>query len=62
MILVKVRRGQPIEKAIAVLKKKVKESKLMLELRQREHFEKPSAIKREKRAKARLRHKKFTQK
>jgi small subunit ribosomal protein S21 len=62
LILVKVRRGQPIEKAIAVLKKKVKESKLMLELRQREHFEKPSAIKREKRAKARLRHKKFTQK
>tara|TARA_Y100001937_G_C7053668_1_gene300352 strand:- start:202 stop:390 length:189 start_codon:yes stop_codon:yes gene_type:complete len=62
LILVKVRRGQPIEKAIGVLKKKVKESKLMLELRQREHYQKPSAIKREKRAKARLRHKKFTQK
>jgi len=62
LILVKVRRGQPIEKAISVLKKKVKESKLMLELRQREYYQKPSELRKEKKAKARLRHKKFTQK
>ena len=34
----------------------------MLELRQREYYQKPSELKKEKKAKARLRHKKFTQK
>ncbi len=58
MLYVKVRKGQSIEKALGILKKKVKESKLMLELREREFYTKPSVIKKEKRAKARLRRKK----
>ncbi len=58
MIYVKVRKGQSIEKALSILKKKVKESKLMLELREREFYKKPSEIRKEKKAKARLRYKK----
>ena len=58
MIYVKVREGQSIEKALSILKKKVKESKLMLELREREFYKKPSEIRKEKKAKARLRYKK----
>ena len=58
MIYVKVRKGQSIEKALSILKKKVKESKLMLELREREFYKKPSEIRIEKKAKARLRYKK----
>tara|TARA_R110002020_G_scaffold149458_2_gene325786 strand:- start:78 stop:266 length:189 start_codon:yes stop_codon:yes gene_type:complete len=58
LIYVKVRKGQSIEKALSILKKKVKESKLMLELREREFYKKPSEIKKEKKAKARLRSKK----
>ena len=58
MIYVKVRKGQSIDKALSILKKKVKESKLMLELREREFYKKPSEIKKEKKAKARLRYKK----
>ena len=57
MIYIKVRNNN-IEKAISQLKKQVKETKLMLELRQNEFYTKPSALKREKRAKARLRQKK----
>ena len=58
MIYVKVRKGQSIDKALSILKKKVKESKLMLELREREFYKKPSEIRKEKKAKARLRYKK----
>ena len=57
MIYVKVHKGQ-IEKALSILKKKVKESKLMLELREREFYTKPSDLKKEKKAKARLRNQK----
>ena len=57
MIYVKVRRGQSIDKALGVLEKKVKETKLMLELREREFYTKPSVIKKEKKAKAKLRNK-----
>ena len=57
MIYVKVHKGQ-IDKALSILKKKVKETKLMLELREREFYTKPSVIKKEKKAKARLRNKK----
>ena len=59
MIYVKVHKGQ-IDKALSILKKKVKESKLLVELRDREFYTKPSVSKREKRAKARLRAKKFS--
>ena len=57
MIYIKVHKGN-VEKAISKLKKQVKETKLMLELREYEFYTKPSALKREKRAKARLRQKK----
>ena len=58
MIYVKVRKGKSIDKALSILKKKVKESKFMLELREREYYKKPSDIRKEKKAKARLRNKK----
>jgi|TARA_B100000035_G_scaffold305003_1_gene305340 ribosomal protein S21 len=57
LIYIKVHKGN-VEKAISKLKKQVKETKLMLELRENEFYTKPSALKREKRAKARLRQKK----
>ena len=57
MIYVKVRKGQSIDKALSILKKKVKESKLMVELREREFYTKKSTKRKEKKAKARLRQK-----
>ena len=59
MLYVKVHKNN-IEKALRILKKQVKESKLLVELRDREFYTKPSVSKREKRAKARLRAKKFS--
>ena len=59
MLYVKVHKNN-IEKALRVFKKQVKESKLLVELRDREFYTKPSVSKREKRAKARLRAKKFS--
>ena len=44
-----------VEEAIGRLKRKVKNSNLMQDLRDREHFVKPSIIKREKRNLAKLR-------
>ena len=55
MIEVKVRRGQSIEKAISIFKKKVKDSKILYELREREYYMKPSLIRKEKKAKAKAR-------
>ena len=55
MIEVKVRRGQSIEKAISIFKKKVKDSKILYELREREYYTKPSEIRKEKKAKAKAR-------
>ena len=55
MIEVKVRKGQSIEKALSLFKKKVKESKILYELREREYYTKPSQIKKEKKAKAKAR-------
>ena len=57
MIHVKVYNNN-VEKALSKLKKEVKETKLMLELREREFYTKPSDKRKEKRAKARLRIKK----
>ena len=51
---VEVYDGQ-VEKAIRILKKKVKESNLFLELRKKEYYEKPSKLRREKKNLARLR-------
>ena len=55
MIEVKVRKGQSIEKAISIFKKKVKDSKILYELREREFYMKPSLIRKEKKAKAKAR-------
>ena len=44
-----------IEKAIRVFKKKVKESNIMLDLRNKSYYEKPSKLRREKRNLAKLR-------
>tara|TARA_Y100000741_G_C18064775_1_gene482058 strand:- start:478 stop:654 length:177 start_codon:yes stop_codon:yes gene_type:complete len=58
LIFVKVHKNN-VEKALSKFKKKVKESKLMLELREREYYKKPSLLKKELKAKARLRRKKY---
>jgi small subunit ribosomal protein S21 len=58
LIYVKVYNNN-IEKALRKLKKQVKETKLMLELREREYYVKPSTLRREKKAKAKLRAKKI---
>ncbi|MDP7366796.1 MAG: 30S ribosomal protein S21 [Candidatus Pacebacteria bacterium] len=47
-----------IEKALRQLKKIVKESKLLIDLRKKEYYRKPSEIRREQRAISRLRSKK----
>ena len=52
MIHIKVYNNN-VEKALSKLKKQVKETKLLLELKNREFYTKPSLLKREKRAKAR---------
>ncbi len=57
MIKVEVRKGQSIEKAISIFKKKVKQSGMMLELRERSFFRKKSDLLREKKKKAILRNK-----
>ena len=57
MIYIKVYNNN-VEKALSKLKKEVKETRLMLELREREYYTKPSDKRKEKRAKARLRIKK----
>ncbi len=46
-----------IDKALRILKRKIKEDRLFVTLREREYYRKPSDIKREKKAKARLRNK-----
>ncbi len=55
MIKVTIRKGQSVEKALKIFKKRVKESGMMLELKDRSFYRKPSDIKREKKKKAILR-------
>jgi len=57
LIEVKVRKGQSIERAISIFKKKVKDSKILYELREREFYMKPSLVRKEKKAKAKARRK-----
>jgi len=57
LIKVEVRKGQSIEKAISIFKKKVKQSGLMLELRERSYYRKKSDLLREQKKKAILRNK-----
>ena len=56
MIFVKVYNNN-VDRALSKLKKQVKETKLMLELREREFYKKPSQLRKERNAKARLRRK-----
>ncbi len=56
MIFVKVYNNN-VDRALSKLKKQVKETKLMLELREREYYKKPSQLRKERNAKARLRRK-----
>ena len=44
-----------VEKAISIFKRKVKDSNMMYELREREFYKKPSAIKKEIKNKAKAR-------
>ena len=44
-----------VEKAMRILKRKVKDSNLFIDLRKKEYFEKPSRVKRQKRNLAKLR-------
>ena len=46
-----------VEYALRILKKKVKDSGLMIELREREFYTKPSVKKREQRKRARINYK-----
>ena len=50
-------KNKNIDKALRILKRKIKEDRLFVILKEREHYRKPSDIKREKKAKARLRNK-----
>ena len=52
---VKVRRGEPLEKALRRLKKKLDKEGTMREVRAHRHYEKPSDRRRRKAARARLR-------
>jgi small subunit ribosomal protein S21 len=52
---VKVRRGEPLEKALRRLKKKLDKEGTMREMRAHRHYEKPSERRRRKAARARLR-------
>ena len=52
MVYVKVDKNKSIEKAISIFKRKVKESGILLELRERQEFKKKSAVKRKKKAQA----------
>ena len=44
-----------VEKAMKILKRKVKDSNLFIDLREKEYYEKPSKVRREKRNLAKLR-------
>jgi small subunit ribosomal protein S21 len=52
---IKVRKGEPVDKALRRLKKKLDKEGIMREIRAHRHYEKPSERKRRKSARARLR-------
>lgn len=55
MLKVNIRKGQSVEQALKIFKRKVKDSNMMFELQERSFYKKPSAIKREQRNKTKLR-------
>ena len=52
MLIVKVKDGENIERALKRYKRKVNQTKQMIHLRKNEEFVKPSVIKREQKKKA----------
>lgn len=54
MTEIKLRRGEPVEKAIRRLKKKMDREQTLQKFRQRRRFEKPSAVRRRKEKAARF--------
>ena len=52
---VKIRRGEPLEKALRRLKKKLDKEGTMREVRAHRHYEKPSDRRRRKAARSRIR-------
>ena len=54
MTEVKLRKGEPIEKAIRRLKRKLDREQTLQKFRQRRRFEKPSAMRRRKQKAARF--------
>jgi small subunit ribosomal protein S21 len=54
MTEVKLKRGEPVEKALRRLKKRMDREQTLQNVRQRRRFEKPSAIRRRKQKAARF--------
>ena len=54
MTEVKLRKGEPVEKALRRLKKKLDREQTLQKFRQRRRFEKPSAMRRRKQKAARF--------
>ena len=52
MLIIKIKEGENIERALKRFKRKVSETKLIPQLREREQFIKPSVVKREQKKKA----------
>jgi len=55
LLKVQIRKGKSVEKALKIFKRKVKDSNIMFELKERSFYKKPSALKREQKNKAKLR-------
>jgi small subunit ribosomal protein S21 len=52
MLIIKVQKGDNIDKALKQFKQKVRNTKLITNLREKQYFDKPSAAKRKARKKA----------
>ena len=59
MSTVKVRKDEPLERALRRFKKKMDKEGLLREIKKHEHYEKPSQRKRRKIVKARQREKRY---
>jgi len=60
-VVIKLRRGEPVDKALRRLKRAMNEKGTLRELKERRYFKKPSEQKREKSGRARIRAKKDAQ-
>ena len=50
-------RNNDVEMALKILKRRIKKSRLMVELQKREYYKKPSTLRKEKKAKERAKYK-----